>query len=216
MPTCDVQSLVDQIPACCLLDRIIFHQPSPRGDRPEQGRSRPCGHRCCAFWASALQYRCLSSHSRCLGRRRRDHPRRRRPRDATMPRAKPMVLVPAVRSQVGTPLLSEWPYRFRWLSSDAGGCHMSDLFARLLSGGSSSTAVTDGQNFEGGASTTITATPGAAAIPCLLPISVGARGEGTMLACLLAVWCVDLFSSFSTPIAGSQHVPHRIPWVLSP
>ena len=62
-----------------------------------------------------------------------------------------------------------------------------DLIARPLAGGSSSTAVPDGLDLAGGASRALFTTPGAAAMPYLLPSRVEVMWEGNRLACLLAV-----------------------------
>ena len=78
----------------------------------------------------------------------------------------------------------------------------SDLISRLFAGGSSSTAVTDGLEREGGASTALYTTPGAAAMPCLLPGRVGVMWEATMVACLLAVGASIWFRHFRNRLQG--------------
>ena len=97
----------------------------------------------------------------------------------------------------------------------------SDLISRLCAGGSSSTAVTDGQAHEGGASTALYTTPGAAATPCLLSGSVGVMWEVTMLACLFAVGAFRHFRnrlqericgtvpSFSSPVYCQMIIPQQ-------
>ena len=110
--------------------------------------------------------------------------------------AKPGVLGPDLLPQVGTPLLCEWPCLFKWMWARGFREHIVDLFARLLAGGRSSTAVPDGQEQEGGGSTTLYTTPGAATMPSLLPSIVWAMWEGTILALLLAVGASVSFRYF--------------------
>ena len=89
----------------------------------------------------------------------------------------------------------------------------ADLIARPLAGGSSSVAVTDGQDHEGGASTALCTTPVDAAIPCLLPSRVRAcYNDGMPARC----GCFNLVSSFSAPIAGSQLGSNLVASGLSP
>jgi hypothetical protein len=104
-----------------------------------------------------------------------------------MLRGKLVALGAAAWPQVGTPDLRRHRFRFDVATARRNSAHIFHLIALLLPGGSSSTAVTDGLDHEGGASRALYMTPGAAAIPCLLPSRVEVMWEGTMLACLLAV-----------------------------
>ena len=97
------------------------------------------------------------------------------------------------------------------------------LSARLVAGGSSSTAVPDGQDNEGGASTTLYTTPGAAAIPCLPPLSLLASAAEALLQS--DAMAIDPAPSSSNggstllqppPLAGSTQKKKTKPETLKP
>jgi hypothetical protein len=98
------------------------------------------------------------------------------------------------------------------------------LSARLVAGGSSSTAVPDGQDNEGGASTTLYTTPGAAAIPCLPPLSLlASAAEALLQSDAMAIDPAPSSTGGSAllqppPLAGStpQKNPDQKPETLKP